>query len=410
MPDKSLFKLLLLIAPINALANVTVNYFPPGTLNPGTIRAIFIIVFVALFLKKGFLINKLNVFVVLSLFYWGILSVFSSSPSSSLYLYVRLALSLLMIPVGYYIIDSIPKFKLLNLSYIVAMFAIIADISLANVFGYGTSDYIAETFYYGSGRVNITKPLIILVFTAPVALFLTQRKHRYWLIFLFSLGLIYSLVGIKRSVLLSAISGSILYLLLSPFRMKIIKSAGLIYILLITVFSFFLDTFFVRLDARGERVFVTEESIDEEARFNEYNEVLKSWKTGSLKHKLIGSEFLNDRDLFRTDRMLHTDYMIILSGSGIIGITLWLLLFYMIIQKKSVYYIHLKRDVFFRELNAVFWVIIVAQLIMSISGTIYDLTLRSFVFLYLGSILGLMKGQAIAIYSVEETGNSIATK
>jgi hypothetical protein len=137
---------------------------------------------------------------------------------------------------------------------------------------------------------------------------------------------------------------------------------------------------------------LTEETIETEGRLSETEMVFGAWSTGSVRHKLAGSEVFNDRLFFKSKRMLHTDYMIILNGSGIIGLFLWFYLFVRIIKEKNRYYRLLKNHILFREMNAIFWVLLTAQLVLSVSGTVYAIELRSLIFLFLGAFLGTMRG------------------
>lgn len=87
------------------------------------------------------------------------------------------------------------------------------------------------------------------------------------------------------------------------------------------------------------------------------------------------------------------DYSIVFNGSGLLGLFLWFAIFYSIIKSKNKYYQYLNNDSFYRELNAVFWMILITQLLLSISGTIYNITIRAHIFLFLGAIIGTMRNE-----------------
>ena len=188
-----------------------------------------------------------------------------------------------------------------------------------------------------------------------------------------------------------------IYFLLSPHKTRIVRMALVVLFLLLTFLSFYVDVFLDRFYARGERVMITEETFETESRYNEVFWVTDAWEKGSIKHKLIGSEFFNDREFYRTRRMLHTDYMIMLSGAGLIGLLLWLAKYLLLIQVKNSYYNKLRSISFYRELNTVFWMLLAAQLLMSISGTIYSLNTRALLFLYWGAIIGTMRTEVFHI-------------
>jgi len=54
-----------------------------------------------------------------------------------------------------------------------------------------------------------------------------------------------------------------------------------------------------------------------------------------------------------------------------------------------------KKDKYYRNLNAVFWSLIAASLVISISGSIHAFTFRSMLFFYLGALTRLQKEGAI---------------
>jgi hypothetical protein len=224
------------------------------------------------------------------------------------------------------------------------------------------------------------------------------KKYRKTVLAIYIIGFLIAIMGIKRSVLISAVVGAITYLLAKQRVTLLIRTvlitAGLGFALILA-FPKFTDLFQARFEARGERVELTEETIESEGRVNEVGTVFRAWSSGSFKHKLIGSEVFNDRLYFNSKRMLHTDYMIILNGSGLIGFVLWFYMFVRLIREKNRYYKFLRNHILFRELNAIFWVLIMTQLVLSVAGTIYAIELRSLIFLIWGASLGTMRGYLI---------------
>ena len=89
-----------------------------------------------------------------------------------------------------------------------------------------------------------------------------------------------------------------------------------------------IDNFKAREEAIDLR---SEENREKQARYLEYFRVTDAWIEGSWKHRLIGSEMFNDCHYYRVKRMLHTDYMTILSGGGAIGFFIFIGLYSSII-------------------------------------------------------------------------------
>jgi len=379
---------------INAIASNTTEYFTSDILNTGNLRALLIGLFAAWFVFTRLPNENLPRFVLFYLAYYFILVLFATDRLTSGNLYLKFVLGVIMLPIGYYYINSIARLELLLKILLITLGLHILNIIIANFFRLGTSDYLDETFYFGAGRVNITKNILILVIMMPVTM-LFIRRYRKAITAVYIIAFLITVIGIKRSVLISAAAGIVTYLAVKQRFTLLLRTVAAIAVLLIVmmfVFPDFIDLFRSRFEARGERVELSEETIETEGRLSETETVFSAWRTGSFRHKLIGSEVFNDRLYFDTPRMLHTDYMIILNGSGLIGLFLWFYLFVRIIREKNRYYRGLKNHILFREMNAVFWVLLVAQIVLSVSGTIYAIELRSLIFLFWGAFFGTMRG------------------
>ena len=388
------FYFVLAIPLINAIASNTSEYFASDIFNTGNLRALIIGLFTAYFIIARLPNEGLPRFIIVYLGFYLVLVLFSTDRLLSGNLFLKFFLGVIMLPIGYYYINSIRKLEILLRILFLTLVLHLLNIAIANIFQLGTSDYLDETFYFGAGRVNITKNILVLVFLMPATM-LFARKYRTVIIVFYLVAFLITIVGIKRSVLISAAAGVVAYLAVKQRFALLLKTAAAaagLYLILVLVFPGFMDLFKSRFEARGERVEFTEETIETEGRVSEVALVSEAWKEGSLRHKIFGSEVFNDRIFFESKRMLHTDYMIILNGSGLAGFVLWFYLYARLIREKNKYYRALGNHILFRELNALFWVLLAAQLVLSISGTIYAIELRSLIFLVWGAILGVMRG------------------
>ncbi len=388
------FYFVLAIPLINVIASNTSEYFRSDIFNTGNLRALIIGGFAIYFIVARIPKEGLSRFILLYLAFYMVLVLFASDRLLSGNLFLKFFLGVIMLPIGYYYINSIRKLEILLRILFVTLVLHLINIVIANIFQLGTSDYLDETFYFGAGRVNITKNILILVLLMPATM-LFVRKYRKAVTLVYLASFLVTMVGIKRSVLLSAAAGVITYLAVKQRFTLLIRTAVVgagLFLILILIFPGFTDLFRSRFEARGERVELTEETIETEGRLSETEAVFRAWSSGSFRHKLIGSEVFNDRLFFHSKRMLHTDYMIILNGSGLIGFVLWFYLYARLIREKKKYYRALKSHPLFSELNALFWVLLAAQLVLSVSGTVYAIELRSLIFLLWGAILGVMRG------------------
>lgn len=385
----------LLIPIINAIASNTTNYFKSEIFNTGNLRALIILIFLIPFILKKYPTIMPSKIILLSILYIINLTILSSNITTSLSNTIKYSISVLMFPVGYYYFNTIDKFKQLIKIFIITLIIYIINILISNIFNLGTSDYASDTFYFGSGSVNITKEIFVLVLFAPLSLLLFPENRKF-LYFLYTIGFIISIIGIKRSVLLSAIVSVFVYGFLTRFKGGYIKSiiVGIFLLLsILIIFPSIYETFIVRLNAREAQLTLDEENIESEARYNELSLVLNNWVDKSINFKLFGSEPFNDRYYYKTLRMLHTDYMIMLNGTGVIGVFFWFYIFYVIFKEKNKYKYLMKSNILNIEVNAIFTALLFSQLLMSISSTVYAISLRSLIFLFWGSSISLLKYQ-----------------
>lgn len=381
-----------------AIAENTTGYFSGGTLNPGTIRGFITAIFLVFFLTKFYPKDGLNKTILFFVVYYFFLCFFSSNYSESFYGFFKFFIAMFMFPVGYFFINSYELFQKLNKIFFIALCIFVLNIIIANIFNLGTSDYLEDSFYFGAGRVNITKIMLIVLFASINLITALNNKQKKYFIAILIISAFITIVGIKRSVLLSFGAGAILYLIFNRLKLGIVKivfPAVFGILLTLLIYPNAINLVESRFMAREERIGLDEEVIESEGRVDEMSLVINSWIEGSITHKMFGSELFNDRAFFNSQRMLHTDYMVILNGSGLLGIVLWFIILIGIFIKGQQYLKIFDNDIRFPFLRATFYSIIVSQLFMSISGSIQGIGLRSYILLYLGAIIGTMKGEYI---------------
>ncbi len=391
------YKFVLFIPILFAVAENTTGFFPGGTLNPGTIRGFIAAVFLFFFVFKHYPANRTSLWLLVFVVYYTLLSLFSTNLTESLYGLFKFAIATLMYPVGYYFINNYKRFYSLTVSFAIGLGIFLLSILIANIFKLGTSDYLEDSLYFGAGRVNITKSALILLFASLNIIPVIKRRYKYLFFSFMGTAAFFTVVGIKRSVLLSFIAGIIIFLFFNRLKrgatqLVVISIFAMLFLLLLFPRGY--ELFSERFDARSGQIEISDESMDKETRVDETQLVINTWIDGSIKHKLFGSELFNDRYFFNVDRMLHTDYMVVLNGSGLVGIFLWFFVLFLIFIDGRFYWKYNKTDARFSLLMVSFYSIICAQLLMSISGTIQGIGLRSFILLYLGAIVGTLKGEA----------------
>ena len=397
------FKFVLAIPLINAIATLTVSYFPPGAFHPGTVSAFFIGLFFIYFILHSYPINKPTVAILILVLYLFVLTLMSDNSGQSVYMYLRFFIASIMFPVGYYFVNSYNRFKKFWMTLLGVLAIFIISIVVFNVFKLGASDYLEGSFYFGEFGVNITKNLVVFLMTAPV-FYLLVKKKRWRLLahLLYSAALIIAILGVKRSALLAIIGGVLTYAIFSPRKGRTFKLA-LGALLMIFLASFFYeDIFWERFDARQEKVSMTVGELDErEGRIMEISFILDRFKKAPLAEKIFGTDIFIGRDFFGTGRLrlIHVDYMGMLAGAGIIGLFLFIYSYIVIFLESKKYYSLTPKSMLARELYATLCALIVVQAMLAIGGTITGIDLRGIILMILGAIMGYLKGEALEFYT-----------
>ena len=381
---------------INIIATITTNYFPPVSINPGSLRAALILMFVALmFIKEDISYSLPNKFNFIFIIYIFLLVFFSADFTYSLIIFLKVIIASLMFTVGFHYIKSLEMLYRLHISLFIVLGIILLTVFISNIFSLGLSDYLADTFYFGEAGVNLTKNIAVIALISVVFFDLKQKyPYKYLIISMIILSIIVLIVGLKRSALLGLASGLGTYLILTPSKKKTFIYYFIIVSLLYLLFPYYSSVLHDRFEARQEKTVMTFDRIEEEGRVNEIKFELEKFSQAGAIQKLFGKDIFLQRRFFGRDRMLHIDFINLLSGSGIIGLSLFLMFYLSIYLYFRKYYKYLKFNRLFRQFNALILSLFVLQFFMSIAGTIEGIELRGTILLYLGSLLGVIKNEA----------------
>ncbi|MBS4014233.1 MAG: hypothetical protein KGZ97_10835 [Bacteroidetes bacterium] len=399
-----LYWITILIPIVNGLASITTNYFPPATANPGFFRIIFLTLFIILSYPRAFVPNKTNSFIIGFAIYWMLLIPFAQNLNLNLVQSPKIVLSFLLFPIAYYYINTPEKLKKLLNAMLIACFLFVINFFIGNYFQIGLRGYGGEesSFFFGSGGVNISKAIVIILLMVPFYIkVLSTGREKIIVIVLSVLALVVVFISLKRAALLALFIGGIVYLLFTPYKGKVVMGLMVITFILIITAPLYINVLNEVISVR-EKSFAYQdpEFTDRESRIGEVDLVLNKFTEGSLKHKLIGTDVIYNTYLYRGHRMLHTDYMALLYGTGIIGLG-WFMLIYIVIANK---YLRFKMNTpFFKEGKSTLFALIVGAMLISIAGSIGDLNFRSLFMLFAGGLIGTARALYIKEKQQQET-------
>lgn len=190
------------------------------------------------------------------------------------------------------------------------------------------------------------------------------------------------------------------YLFLAKNKIRVIKRLLIIVMVFIIMYPLFDSLIENAFTARAESAFIGSGEYEEESRYLEFQRVYNDWRKRGVGGKLIGNgELFNDIEYFNVRRMLHTDYMTMLSGAGIVGLVIYLLIPLYIIKDSHKIKTRALRNNFFigNDLFATVVSLALASYAFGMAGSIMAIDVRALFFLYTGAIIGLMKNSAIII-------------
>jgi len=408
--DRLLFYFLLAIPLINAVADSTIYYFvepdKESGLHPGIIRGVILILYILLFGIKRIRNERVNYFILAFLAYLFILLLFSSNIRYAfLSGYIKWFIPLMMFPVGFYFFKNVNSLLLLNRIYVYAAIIICSNLVVAQIIKFGLSAYVEKSFYTGGAGVGITNQLSLILLTYP---FLLRKRISFtrslnWLVYINGvLSIVFVLLAMKRAAIISLMAGVLIYLYFTQSRIRFIKYLAVIIFFFYLIFPLIQDVFTERYETRMRQM----ENIEKEARYQEILYVFQEFREADISQKLFGAHLFNTgeyfgRKYFNTNRMIHSDFFGFLYGAGVIGIFLYLAIYYVIISMGVKFRRILKHEIIERELLAIFFAILVATFLISFtgSGTIGE---RCLVFLYLGAISGTAKQKIKSLFLVKK--------
>lgn len=383
----------IVILPIlNALSSVLTNYFSEGVASLGQIRVFLVLMFGAYFLTTKFPHkNSLAKLVLFYLVFMLCLTLISTNFATSFNVFLKFAVSYLFLFFGIYYIKNPEILKRVSLSILVMLGIFIVNFIISNIFGLGARSYkgVENQLNFGASGVNLAKQITPILLMLPIILKFFVRSINQKIIYLLAFGgVLFVLFAFKRTPLVSLFLGYLIIGLIVPNKTKTIKYFFILLFAAVALSPIYLSQVLDNFQAREQAIDLSdEENLEKQARYQEFNFVLESWQNGDLKHKLIGSDIFAAHEYFDLGRMLHTDYMTLLSGSGIIGLS-----FFLFIYAYIVFYLwrkHLRyKNAFFQYALAVGGAIMVNFLFMGVSGIAQAVEPRATVFLFLGMLIG----------------------
>lgn len=349
-----------------------------------------IIILIFLNIKKGsskYLLSAKLMTVFLFLLFFSL--VFSSDLMLSLKHILGFTAALLCFPI-FFILSKKINFKekhifMRNIGISVIMY--ISSIAFFSLIGYGRNYYYSESIVH-LGRFGFSSLypfMIMLVFIINMYKF---EKSKISYLLLFITGFIILMIIAKRSYIYPVLIGALIVFLPLSKRKRIL-SVIIVSMIFIVLNIGIIQSYF--LEIRGSDITSSYLKQNRYLEFVNYKyEVIDKFPVHNI---LFGTEIFNSAGKFfwkykiiddPGERILHSDYVHILYGVGIVGIIIYLLFLIYIIKD------FIKIRLRYKKANTLFFVSIFFVVIMGglSDGALY-FSNRIFYFAFLGYIIGL---------------------
>lgn len=388
-----LFSFILIIPIFNVVFSLATPFFP-GALNPGVIRGIVLTLFLFWYLFVVYRKHSLTTPTIVFVFYLFVLCWFSSEPLTSLYIYNKVIITSLMFIVSFQAFNSLEKLNLLLRAIVIALLLQELYFLFSNLTGIGKGSYMDDSVLFGETGVNMTKAMVVFVLTIPT--FLRIEENRRWKLLAFILllvGILIVILGMKRSAILALMFGFLAYLVFTPFKSRIFQFLPLVLLIIILTSPLYFPIIEKRFQSRQERVSMTYNQLQEsetEGRMLEVKFTIEDALEEGALRLFFGFDVFLKKDFNGHKRMLHVDYMNMLGGAGVVGLGLFLYLYYKIGWFVWLVRQKVKQNNLINELSALGFSLIAVQAFLSIGGTMQGVNLRGYILFILGAVVSVL--------------------
>jgi hypothetical protein len=388
----NLFLFILIIPIINVVSSLATPFFP-GILNPGIIRGILLSLFLGWYMLSKYKSSIITLPTILFSIYLFVLCWFSAEQSTSLYIYNKVVITSLMFVVGFQTFNQPDKFFWLLRVIMVSLFIMELYFLYSNFSGLGRKTYLDDSVLFGESGVNLTKAMVIFLLIVPIFLRVeTNQRLKVIVLVLFFLGILIVFLGMKRSAILAMGFGFLIYVLLTPYKSRLIQFLPVVLIIVLVASPFYLPIIEKRFESRQQRVSMSYKQLQEsetEGRMLEVQFTVEESLDAGIDRLLFGFDIFLKKDFKGHKRMLHVDYMNMLGGAGVIGLFFFVFIYFKIFQLANRIRKKLGNHIEVNEMFATLCALLGVQAFLSIGGTMQGVNLRGYILFLLGALLSV---------------------
>lgn len=366
--------------------------FPRGSFATQTIGIFFLLVTVYFFFREYKSIKLFSILYLLIIYLYFLIT-FSSNFFYSLSNMASTTIWMLILPISFLIVDSIAKFKKLINSIALIGILYIVNIIISTLFNIKGKSYSGEIFDVGNVFTEGLNSMAYLLTAAPLILYLNP-KHKRLIVILSVIIFILVFVQLKRISIIAILVGLLLNLFFSRNRINILFGLIISSLFLFIAYPLFENTLQKQVKARERRL--STQNFEEEGRYQETLVVLDEIVfSGNPALLFFGKEVFNSPGNYANGRygrrMIHNDYNVILHGSGVVGLILFIIwplplfVFYRKIKDYAKFNFEDKK--LFDYMSVTFVSFLIMGYIISISGGVNAILFNSIRMAVFGAVL-----------------------
>jgi hypothetical protein len=375
----------------HVLLDVSFFYLGPGsvaTYYRGGIIALYII-FIYRFFKFRFpLKNILFIFLI----YIGILSFASKEILYSIKGYSQVFLSMMMLPVGYYLINNFTKFNRLNKQFIMIIYVSVFLTAIGYIFDVGKQFNYAE----GEQKVGLLGSAGLYTGSVCIALLpmlvgsLKSKGFRVVTYIVAIILFIFILLNMRRTAIMIPFVGVVSFILTTKQKLRYLSYVTAAGLIIIVASIFFGDTLKKRFEFRQEEGRFERDFYKTESRYLEVVKLTESTisftdplaSVFGMGHNIF-AEHIQQKKIIK--RMYHTDFAKLLYGSGIVGLLLYLFICAGLIFHSGFY--RRESGAFLNQTKSMIFALALINIALMFNGSLNLITLKSALFLYIGALI-----------------------
>lgn len=363
--------------------------------------------FMFLYFIRSFVISGLTKNILYFLSYSFLLIFLSTEILYSLKGYTQVFISMMCFPLGYIYFNSYLKIQALNKTFLyIILFSVISSV-IGYIFGIGKSFDYDVTMEESVGILGSSGLYSAAIGIGILPFLFKTNENRFvrWILFISSLVVyIFILLNVRRTAIFIPIVGLLTYALFTPKKSKVINGIIIGSAIILLSSPLYIDKLITRYNVRANKGRFDEDFYKTEMRYIENVQLVEELYQFEEPVRIIfgvGNNIFaeNISDSQKARRMYHTDVAKLVSGVGLMGFFLYLLIYLKLF--KLIKNVPNKKE--FLEYKATAWGLFFISVFVSLNGSITLVTFRSINFLLLGAILGYVKSEKIRINQLKET-------